>query len=402
VSSTKLTKRVIDGIRPPATGEIKVWDRELPGFGFRIRAGGTRSFILQYRNREGRTRRLTIGLSGRLTSEEARRMARQLLAAVERGEDPVAEHQAERRAPTVAEFAAQYLDLHARPKKKPSSAKTDECILRLYIIPAFGGRKIAALTATDVSRLHRDMAKTPAQANRVVALLSKMFSLAEAWDVRPRGSNPCRGLCRYPERKRERFLSQSEFSRLGEALAAVEAEGSEATAAILAIRLLALTGARRDEILTLRWEHVDFERSVLHLPDSKTGAKILPLGAAALHLLAGAPRFKNNPYVIAGTRAGQRFVGLQRPWERIRHRASLDGVRLHDLRHSWGSAAAAAGLSLPIIGKILGHHHPITTQRYTHFSDDPLRAAADRISQEIAAAMLGVPAEVIAFKPARS
>jgi integrase len=399
VARIRITKREVDAVRQPETGELKLWDQELRGFGLRIRAGGTKSYILQYRNAEGRTRRLTVGLCGRLTPEEARRMARQLLAAVERGEDPTQDLQDNRRAPTVAEFAVQYMELHARPKKKPRSVEKDEAILRLYILPALASRKLAAVTAADVARLHRDLGAHPVQANRVVALLSKMCSLAEVWEMRPRGSNPCRGLRRYAERRRERFLSYSEFSRLGEVLAVIEAEGREAPAAILAIRLLALTGARRDEILTLRWDFVDLERGVLRLPDSKTGAKIIPLGAAAAQLLAAAPRMKDNPYVCPGRRSGGRLVGLQDPWQRIRERASLPGVRLHDLRHSWASTGAAGGLGLPIIGKILGHLHPITTHRYTHFCDDPLRAAADRVAGEIDSAMRGGPrAEVIPLR----
>jgi integrase len=210
---------------------------------------------------------------------------------------------------------------HARPKKKPRSIEKDEALLRLYILPALGSRKLAAITAADVARLHRDLGGRPVQANRAVALLSNMCSLAEVWDVRPRGSNPCRGLRRYAERRRERFLSYSELSRLGETLAAVEAEGRELPSVILAIRLLALTGARRDEILTLRWDYVDLERGVLRLPDSKTGAKVIPLGAAAVQLLAATPRLKDKPYVCTGYRTGGHPVGLQYPWERIRERA---------------------------------------------------------------------------------
>ncbi len=399
MSRIRITKREVEAVRPPETGEFKLWDHELRGFGLRVRAGGTKSYILQYRNAEGRTRRLTVGLCGRLTPDEARSMARQLLAAVDRGEDPVQDVQENRRAPTVTEFASQYMELHARPKKKPRSVEKDEALLRLYILPALGSRKLAGITAADVARLHRDLGAHPVQANRVIALLSKMCSLAELWDMRPRGSNPCRGLRRYAERRHDRFLSHSEFSRLGEVLAIVEAEGKELPSAILAIRLLALTGARRDEILTLRWEHVDLERGVLRLPDSKTGAKLIPLGAAAAQLLAAAPRTEGNPYVCPGRRPGGRLVGLQDPWARIRERASLPKVRLHDLRHSWASTGAAGGLGLPILGKILGHLHPITTQRYTHFFDDPLRAAADRVADEIDNAMRGRrPAEVVPMR----
>ena len=264
-----------------------------------------------------------------------------------------------------------------------------------------GSRKLSAISAADVARLHRDLGAHPVQANRVIALLSKMCSLAEVWEMRPRGSNPCRGLRRYAERRRERFLSYSEFSRLGEVLAVIEAEGKEPPAAILAIRLLALTGARRDEILTLRWEYVDLERGVLRLPDSKTGAKVIPLGAAAAQLLAAAPRTKDNPYVCPGRRPGGRLVDLQSPWERIRERASLAGVRLHDLRHTGRAPAPprpGAADSRRDPRPPAPDHHP----RYTHFCDDPLRAAADRSPARSTRPRGGPRAEVIPLQdPAR-
>ncbi len=230
------------------------------------------------------------------------------------------------------------------------------------------------------------MRDKPIQANRTLALLSKMFGLAERWGLRPPGSNPCRGIDRFPEKRRERFLSGGEIARLG---AVLEEEEPHETFVVLAIRLLLLTGARRDEVLTLRWADVDFERSALRLPDSKTGAKVIPLGPAALALLAMAPRLEGNPYVIPGRRVGGRLVGLQRPWARIRERAGLGDVRLHDLRHSFASVGAAAGLGLPILGAILGHRNHATTARYAHLDDDPRRTAATRISDEIAAALSG-------------
>lgn len=394
----KITKRLLDSLTPPAAGEVKVWDTELRGFVMRVRAGGSRRFIVEWM-RDRRTRRLTLGEYGPLTPDQARELARQALARVARGEDPAAEHADQRAAPTVANLAKRYLEQHAGPKKKAASVEADERMLRLYVLPALGRRKVAAVGLKEAADLHHGLQHKPVQANRVLALLSKMLNLAETWGLRPLHSNPCPRIGRYGERKRERFLTGAELRRLGDALAAVERDGSEDPAVVLAVRLLLLTGARRDEILDLRWEDVNMETGTLNLPDSKTGKKSIPLGPAAAEVLNAARRIEGSPYVIPGHRAGGRFVGLQRPWARIRAKAGLENVRLHDLRHSFASVGVAANLGLPVLGAILGHRHPATTARYAHLHDDPRRAAAALISSEIAAALNGQPAgEVIPFR----
>lgn len=380
----KITKRTVDGIDPPTSGEVNLWDSEVPGFSLRVRSSGSKVYVVEYRNRANRKRRVTLGVHGRLTVDQARDLAREIFAAVARGEDPAEERQESRSAPTLSDLAARYLEQHAAPKKKPSSAAADERVLRLYVLPNLGRRKVEEIRLKDMADLHNAMRAKPIQANRTIALLSKMFNLAERWGLRPYGSNPCRGIDRFREKRRERFLSAAEIARLGTVL---DAEEPTEPFIVLAIRLLLLTGARRNEVLTLRWSDVDFERAALRLPDSKTGAKVIPLGPPVLALLAAAPRLEDNPYVIPGRRTGGRLVGLHRPWVAIRERAGLGDLRLHDLRHSFASIGAAAGLGLPILGAILGHRHPATTARYAHFDDDPRRAAAVRISNEIASAL---------------
>jgi integrase len=228
-----------------------------------------------------------------------------------------------------------------------------------------------------------------------------MLNLTETWGERPANSNPCRNIEKYRERKRERFLSEGELARLGAALAEAEKQVSESPSAVAAIRLLALSGARLNEILTLRWEHVDFERGCLRLSESKTGAKTIHLSPPALALLASLPRIEGNPHVLPGMKAGAHLVNLEKPWRRIRAAATLPDVRLHDLRHSFASFGAGAGLGLPVIGALLGHTQAATTQRYAHLAADPLKQASDLIGGRIAAALSngkGAPADVVPLK----
>jgi integrase len=395
----KLTKRAIDAIKPTGKDTI-LFDDELPGFGLRLKPNGARSFLIQYRQ-GGRTRRLTLGRYGRLTPDEARKLARQHLAAVGRGADPSEERHRSNQAPTLTEFADRYMLEHALGKKKPRGAETDRRMLRDVILPVLGRRKVEDIARSEVVKLHQSLAATPYGANRVLALLSKMFNLAERWGVRTEGTNPCRFVDKFPEKRRERFLAGAELTRLGEVLAAAERSGAEPPPVIAVLRLLVLTGCRKSEILTLRWADVDLERGALHLPDSKTGPKSVPLGAAAAEILAGIPQVAGNPFVFPGERPGSHWVNVERSWRRLRRAAGFPELRIHDLRHSYAAIGAAAGLGLPVIGRILGHTQASTTQRYTHFADDPLRAAADRISNEIAAALrAGAEAEALPLQPA--
>jgi integrase len=254
------------------------------------------------------------------------------------------------------------------------------------------------LTRPDIARLHHELSDKPYQANRVLAFLSALFNWAEKHGFRPDGSNPCRHVEKYREGRRERFLSQAELGRLGDALREAEQDKSCSPWVIAAIRLLTLTGARRNEILTLRWEHVNEDHGCLMLTDSKTGRKVVSLNAPALAVLQAIPRLERNPYVICGERAGRHLVNLEKPWRRIRAAAKLDGVRLHDLRHSYASVAAAGGQSLVIVGKMLGHSQPATTARYAHLADDPVRAASEAVGRYIASAMNhGASGEVMDF-----
>ncbi|WP_130472886.1 tyrosine-type recombinase/integrase, partial [Candidatus Magnetaquicoccus inordinatus] len=238
------------------------------------------------------------------------------------------------------------------------------------------------------AKMHHELRETPYFANRALALLSVAFNWMELVGLRPDHSNPTLHIKKYKEEKRERILSDEELSRLGQAIAEAESNGASPYA-VAAIRLLILTGARVSEILTLEWSQVDFQYGVLRLADSKTGAKSIALNPPALELLATLPKIEGNPYVTPGKSNGQHLVNLYKVWYGIREAAGMPTLRIHDLRHAYASIGASMGMSLPVIGKLLGHTQASTTQRYAHLSDDPLQKATSLIGAHIAAAMQG-------------
>ena len=383
-----ITKRAVDAAKV-RKADSYLWDKELHGFGLKVTPAGSKVYLVQYQlgGRKGRTRRVTIGRYGAITPTFARVEAKRLLGEIAAGRDPAAERDKAKADKSLTVVLEQFMAEHARAKLKASTAREYERTAKLYIVPRLGRRPIGEVTRQDIAKLHHELASTPYQANRTLALLSKFFNWSERRGLRPDGSNPCRHVEKYREGRRERFLSQAELARLGDALREAESDNSATLWAIAAIRLLTLTGARLNEILTLRWEHVSEEHERLLLPDSKTGRKAIHLHAPALALLQTLPRIDGNPYVICGEKAGQHLVNLEKPWRRIRKAAKLDDVRLHDLRHSFASVAASGGQSLIVIGKMLGHSQPATTARYTHLADDPVKAASDAVGRHIAAAM---------------
>ncbi len=303
------------------------------------------------------------------------------------GVDPADDRANRKAAPSMTELAKRFLAEHVEYKTKPRTGKEYRRVLDKIILPALGPRRVADVTRAEILSLHHSLRSAPSQANYAIRVLSTMFNWAERNGIIPDGSNPCRHVVKYRENKRERFLSETELARLGEVLTAVEQEGRASQSVIAAIRLLILTGARLSEILTLRWEFVDFERSVLRLPESKTGAKTIYLNPPAVELLTELPRIEDNAYVIPGQKDGARLINLGKPWRLIRTEAKLHDVRIHDLRHSFASVGAGVGLGLPIIGALLGHTQAATTQRYAHLADDPLRQASDLIGQKVADAL---------------
>jgi integrase len=435
----KITVRTVKALSPGETA----WDGELRGFGVRRRGEGAPAYVVKARVGQGRgatQRWITIGQHGAWTPDTARARAAELLREARAGVDPAKAMRDRNESPTIAKLCADYLEAMpttvSRKKGRPIKARTIATAknqIDCHVLPLLGNKRAIDLRPQDIERFQRDIAagksarraKTKPRglslirggqgvAARTVATLRTVY----AWGISQGivSENPCAGVTLFKPKSMERFLSGPELQALGAALDAAEAEWREWQSAVLrarkrgepepprcgenpvglaALRVLLLTGARKMEILGLQWAWVDFERGMLRLPDSKTGAKVIPLGAPALGILAGLPRIDGNPFVFAGGKKGAHLVGLQKIFERVKRRAGLHDLRIHDLRHAFASAAVMAGDSIYVVGKLLGHSNAATTQRYAHLADDPLRVAADRNARRLEAAMAGKSAEVV-------
>ena len=401
-----ITKRIVD-VAEAQPNTYLIRDTRVKGFVLVVTPYGGKSYAVEYRAGRGRQapkRRYTIGKHGSpWTPELARREALRLLGAVANGVDPAATRKAKRQAMTLAELCDLYLAEGATHKKE-STLKADRGRIVHHLKPLLGRKCLDAIDRRDVERLMIDVTngktaikKTEGErpsgsipkggrgaAAQCVALLSTIFAFAI--QRRLLHDNPAQGIKKPPVRKMERFLSEQELARLATALDAEEM-GSKNPFPSAAIKLLLFTGCRRSEILKLLWRQVDLEHHCLRLSDSKTGAKIVYLNAPALAVLGNLPKTTENPNVIAGNGRDLRLIGIDKVWFRIRKNAGLENVRLHDLRHSFASVGAVGGLSLPVIGALLGHKHAATTSRYAHLSADPIRAANEMIGARIAAAM---------------
>ncbi|MCF3947352.1 site-specific integrase [Acidiphilium iwatense] len=381
----KITKRSVDGAAP-GEQEYFIWDEELKGFGLRVYPSGRKMYLAQFRA-GGRVRRVNVGLHGAITAEDARTEAIKHLSVVRLGGDPAAERDRRKASPTMKEFGKRFLEKHVASHCKPTTQAEYKRSVELFINPKIGSHRIIDVTRGDIVELHQSMKATPYQANRTLGVLSIMFTVAHTWGVRIDGVNPCWKVKRYKEEKRERYLTAEELARLGRVLRESNAERE----AVNCIQLLLLTGCRLSEIQKLKWAYVDLDAGVLRLPDSKSGAKLVSIGQAAADVFKAIPRIEGNPYVITGQVKGQHLTDMQRPWRRLRKRAGLPDVRIHDLRHSFASDALQLGEDLTMIGRLLGHTQVQTTARYAHLKTGPVRAAADKVANAIATALLQSP-----------
>ena len=385
LNTRTISRRTVEALE--VERDTVFWDSELMGFGVRVYPSGRKYYVAQTRAGGAAAKRVTVGRHGVISAEEARRRAALVIARIKAGEEPTPERMARRLAngPTVAALAARYLEEHVMVRCKPRSVVLYRLAVEKHILPEFGQRSALGVGQAQVAELHYKLRKTPYMANRVVDVLSRIFDQAENWGAVPEGSNPCRFQVKYKERSRERFLTEVEFRRLGRVLSEAETCRGVSVYSVAAIRLLMLTGCRRNEILSLRWEDVDPAANELHLRDSKTGARTVSLSPEAVKVLAEVPRVADNPFVILGRIKGTHLRNINDPWKIIRERAGLEDVRLHDLRHSFASRALALGESLPMIGKLLGHSRIETTARYAHLARESVHESAARIADSIAA-----------------
>jgi integrase len=352
---------------------------------------------------------MTLGQATTLNADEARKAARDILAAVRLGQDPARERTLNRETPMVREFVERYLAEEAEPKLKPGTVSNYRIYFRKHVTPEIGAVKINAVSSANVAKLHGKIGVAkPVTANRVVEAISSLYQYAATIGVVEKGFNPTTGITAFRELRRERFLTTDELQRLGATLREAETVGlpwntdemktrgkhlpNPAKRLVVfspyvtaAVRLLLFTGCRLREILHLRWNEIDFEREMFFLPDSKTGKRAVVLNAPALTVLNELKRI--GTYVILGEKSDRPRSDLNRPWGRITLHAKLGGLRIHDLRHSFASIGAGGGLGLPIVGKLLGHATAASTARYAHIDNDPLKRASERIGHTIQAAL---------------
>ena len=380
-SELRITQRVVEALRVEDK-HVVFWDRDLAGFGIRVHASGRKVYVVQSRG-PGGLKRASLAPHPKVTAAAARKKAAEVIDRIKRGKDPFP-------APpppklTVAGLTERYLRVHVAVNCKPKTANLYTFVVERHILPALGELAVTEVGREHAAALHHRLRETPTMANTVVGVLSKMYRLAEVWELVPSGRNPCRSLRHYKEQSRERFLTAEEFERLGEALRVADAKGTLWPPAIAAIRLLMLTGCRKGEILTLRWDDVDRTARELRLRDSKSGPRMVPLTPAVEKVLDGIPRGEGNPWVIQSRKAGAHLPDLAYYWGRIAERAEVEGVRIHDIRHSYASHALAMGESLSMIGRLLGHAKVGTTGRYAHLIRDAEKEAAELVGDSIGA-----------------
>jgi integrase len=412
----KLTKRFVESVKPQATDQV-IFDDKLPGFGLRVKASGVRSYLVQYRTRQGRSRRLTLGRHGKITADSARKLALDEFKKIRDGHDPAAERRAYINAPLVNDLLDQYIAEHVEKRNRSTTQDEIKRLIERHIRPELGRHKVAAVIRRDMAKLHRDLAATPRQANFVLAVCSKAFNLAEVWSMRPEGSNPCTKIERYHENARERSLLADELARLGATLRRAENEGlpwnvntKKATAKHLpkpanrrtlysrittaAIELLLFTGCRLSEVLNLRWVQVDFERGIITLRETKAGRpQVVVMNAPARQVLKQLSQSASgSEWVLPSALDASRPLSktaIENAWQRIRAAANLADVRLHDLRHTVGSHAGQSGANAFLVRDLLRHKDLSMTGRYVNRTEDPVRTLSEMVGEQIAAGLAG-------------
>lgn len=376
----KLNKTAIDNATPPAAGDRSIWCSEVLGFGVRIQSSGRKTYVVRYVTKTKIQRKMTLGRCSDFPVEKARDMARKIFAKVAEGLDPTADARLpppeENLPQTMADLKEAFMTKHANPFKKASSAGLDECTWRLHILPHLQDRPVRSITEEDVLDVVATLKDKPAVANQAIAVLQKAFTLAEKWKWRDKHTNPCADVKKFRLQERELILSPAEIGRLLTASEALVKDMVITKSMANLVQLLLLTGCRLREIMSSQRSWVDEERCLLLLPDSKVGQRKIALSPAAMDVIAAMP--KEQFWLVPGRVAGEHMVTPYRPWAKIKKKALLPkALRLHDLRHSFGSLAHMAGMTQKQIASALGHKQLSTTERYLHGrSGDSLDVAA--------------------------
>ncbi len=379
----RITRKSLDALKPPGGPAPEYhFDDTLTGFAVRVSPRGVKAFLVQG-YAAGKLYRRPLGRYPNVAPEKARSRARAILEAMAGGQAP----ESLKDRVLVKDALDEWLKVHVDHKLKPRTREDYRKIVDQVLKPALGAEAVAAVERAAVAKIHHDRHGTPRRANYILAVCRSFFSYCEDAGHRPRDTNPARRIRAFPERRRERFLSDGELGTASAAIGALEVEGGLSIYAAAALRLCLLTGARQGEIRTLKWSEVDLARRLLMLEDSKTGRRSIYLSEPACQILRDLPPIEGNAYVIAGDVEGEPYKNLTRAWIKVRNRAGLPDVRLHDLRHTFASVGAAESLSLPMIGRLLGHRVPATTARYAHLAADPVTQANERVGARLAAVM---------------
>ncbi len=382
MAKIKLTKTAVDAARAK-NRDYELRDTIVPGFMLKVTPAGGKIFMLQYVTNSGVRRKPALGRFGELTVDQARNLAQDWLAEVRQGRDPGAEKTAARAAPTMKEMCTKFIDEYSKLHNKPRTVEGNETNIKNHIVPRLGRLKVHEVTRANISEFMTGMADRPIIANRTLALLRKMFNLAELWGYRPDGSNPCRHVQKYAEKGSTRFITDEDMRKLYAYLDQADREGLEHPFIVLAIRLQFEFAARMSEILALEWDWVDLEQRKVTWPDSKTGGMTKPLSAEAYRLLSEAPRFGNSPFVcpsIFDPSVRMTDNTYSQAWRRILQRAGVPHVGTHGIRHRAATDIANSGAPIKV-GMALTAHKTVTQfMRYVHTEDDPVRMAADAVA----------------------
>jgi len=380
VNRLKLTKRIIEASSPSSLKRVLIWDTEITGFCVRIYPTGRKVYFFQYRNLYKETKFVKIGVHGNITTEQAREKATQLALKVSAGDDPSIKTSIKALNPTMQDLAEKYLKLYAESEKRPKSIMEDKAMLNNYILKEFGNRRVESINFEDVQILHTSLNKKRVRSNRILSLLHKMFNLAIQWKWRT--DNPVAGIKKYQENKRTRWLQDDELQRL---LNILNDHPNQIVVNI--IRLLLLTGARKHEVLQATWDQFDLDNGIWTKQAHTTKQKKMehsPLSPPAMLILKEMNQKQiSSPFLFPAKNKDKSIQDFKKSWATIVKRANLTDFRVHDLRHTYASHLVSSGLSLSVVGKLLGHTQAATTQRYAHLADNPLREATTLFAEKL-------------------